>query len=60
MPIVPISTQSTVRTSPTRSSFSERTFGARRASWNSLRLAPGNGGKRVSEMGIRRATSAVA
>ena len=58
--MVPINTHNTVRTSPTRSSLSERMFGARRASWNILTLPPGNGGKRVSDSGISRATSAFA
>ena len=59
-PIVAISTHKTVRTSPTRSSLSESTLGRIRASSNILTLPPGNGGKRVSEIGISRATSAVA
>ena len=59
-PIVPISSHSDVPASPMRSCFSGRTTGARRASSNILTLNPGNGGKRVNESGIMRATSAVA
>jgi hypothetical protein len=58
--MVPISTHKTLRTSPIRSSFIERTFGVMRASSNILTLPPGNGGNRVSEIGIMRATSALA
>ena len=60
IPIVPINTHNTFCTSPTRSSLSEQMLGVRRASSNILMLPPGNGGKRVSEIGIMRATSALA
>ncbi len=60
IPMVPISTHRTFRTSPTRSSLSDRITGLRPTSSNILTLPPGNGGKRVSEIGIKRATSALA
>ena len=60
MPIVPISTHSTVRTSPTRSAFNGRIRGVSCDCSNIVTLSPANGGKRFSETGTSRATSAVA
>ena len=60
MTMVPIRTQRTLPTSPTRSCLKGRRRGPIRASSNIFLLKPGGAGKRSNERGNRRATSASA
>ena len=60
MPIVPISTHSTLPMSPTRSRLNGRRFGPRRPSSNIFTLYPGGAWNLWVAMGSMRATSALA